>query len=122
MFLYIITIDLFYQQAGDAKKPYLAQYSAVVEDSPVITSWISMKINILIKNIPKPLNIHFNTFLIELFLANVANINNRDCILFYLIIIVHFSKCQQILLRLLSTQVFSNGCECYSLTPIENIR
>ncbi|MCJ7637946.1 MAG: hypothetical protein MUO21_10695 [Nitrososphaeraceae archaeon] len=33
-----------YQHAGDAKNPYLAQYSAVVEDSPVITSWISMKI------------------------------------------------------------------------------
>ena len=96
MFLFIITIYLFYQQAGDAKNPYLAQYSAVVEDSPVITSWKSMKINILIKNIPKPLNTHFNTFLIELFLANVGNIINRDCILFYLIIIVHFSKCNQI--------------------------
>jgi hypothetical protein len=69
-----------YQHAGDAKNPYLAQYSAVVEDSPVITSWISMKINILIKNIPIPLNIHFNTFLIEFFLANVANIINNDCI------------------------------------------
>jgi hypothetical protein len=74
MFLVRITIYLFYQQAGDAKNPYLAQYSAVVEDSPVITSWISMKINILIKNIPKPLNTHFNTFLIEFFLASVDNI------------------------------------------------
>ena len=63
-----------YQHAGDAKNPYLAQYSAVVEDSPVITSWISMKINILIKNIPKPLNTNFNTFLIEFFLASVDNI------------------------------------------------
>ena len=92
-----------YQHAGDAKNPYLAQYSVVVEDSPVITSWISMKINILIKNIPKPLNIHFNTFLIEFFLANVVNIINRDCILFYLIIIVQCSKCTEILLRLKST-------------------
>ena len=63
-----------YQHAGDAKNPYLAQYSAVVEDSPVITSWISMKINILIKNIPKPLNTNFNTFLIEFFLASLDNI------------------------------------------------
>ena len=77
MFLFIIIIYLFYQQAGDAKNPYLAQYSAVVEDSPVITSWISMKINILIKNIPKPLNTHFNPFLIEFFLASVDNIVKR---------------------------------------------
>ena len=63
-----------YQHAGDAKNPYLAQYSAVVEDSPVITSWISMKIKILIKNIPKPLNTNFNTFLIEFFLASMDNI------------------------------------------------
>jgi hypothetical protein len=27
-----------YQQSGDAKKPYLAQYSVVVEDSPVSIS------------------------------------------------------------------------------------
>ena len=27
-----------YQQSGDTKKPYLAQYSEVVEDSPVIKS------------------------------------------------------------------------------------
>jgi hypothetical protein len=27
-----------YQQSGDAKNPYFAQYSAVVEDAPVIAS------------------------------------------------------------------------------------
>ena len=43
MFLYIITIDLFYQQSGDAKNPYLAQYSAVTEDSPVRVSWTRIK-------------------------------------------------------------------------------
>jgi hypothetical protein len=26
---------IYYQQSGDAKKPYLAQYSAVCEDTPV---------------------------------------------------------------------------------------
>jgi hypothetical protein len=31
-------IYLFYQQSGDAKMPYLAQYSVVVEDSPVSIS------------------------------------------------------------------------------------
>jgi hypothetical protein len=31
-------IYFFYQQSGDAKKPYLAQYSVVVEDSPVSIS------------------------------------------------------------------------------------
>ncbi|HYY71626.1 MAG TPA: hypothetical protein VE595_04375 [Nitrososphaeraceae archaeon] len=29
------SIYLFYQQSGDAKKPYFAQYSAVCEDAPV---------------------------------------------------------------------------------------
>ena len=28
-------ITFYYQQSGDAKKPYLAQYSAVCEDTPV---------------------------------------------------------------------------------------
>jgi hypothetical protein len=37
------------QQSGDAKKPYLAQYSAVLEDSPVIKSCIVIKTNIVIK-------------------------------------------------------------------------
>ena len=66
----------FYQQSGDAKKPYFVQYSDVVEDSPVITSYTSMKINILIKNIPKPLNTHFNAFLKEFFLTSLDNIIN----------------------------------------------
>ena len=29
---------IYYQQPGDAKNPYLAQYSAVTEDSPVRVS------------------------------------------------------------------------------------
>ena len=29
---------IYYQHSGDAKKPYFAQYSAVVEDTPVIAS------------------------------------------------------------------------------------
>ena len=46
-----------YQQAGNAKKPYLAQYSAVLEDSPVIKS-CSVKINnIPTNNILNPGNI-----------------------------------------------------------------
>jgi hypothetical protein len=77
-----------YQQSGDAKKPYFVQYSAVVEDSPVKTSWTKMNNNILIKKIPKLLNSHFNAFLIEFFLASVDNIIKSDCILFYSIIIV----------------------------------
>ena len=33
-------ISYYYQQPGDAKKPYLAQYSAVVsEDAPVNASY-----------------------------------------------------------------------------------
>jgi hypothetical protein len=32
------TYLFYYQQSGDAKKPYFVQYSAVVEDSPIITS------------------------------------------------------------------------------------
>ena len=58
--------EIFYQQPGDAKKPYLEQYSAVVEDSPVSISWTTMKTNILIKNILKPLKANFNVFLIGL--------------------------------------------------------
>ena len=41
--------EIFYQQPGDAKKPYLAQYSAVAEDSPVNVSWTRIKNNIPIK-------------------------------------------------------------------------
>ena len=46
---------LLYQQSGDAKKPYLAQYSAVTEDLPVRVSWTRIKNNIAIKNRLKPL-------------------------------------------------------------------
>jgi hypothetical protein len=35
LFIFLFT---FYQQSGDAKKPYLAQYSAVADDSPVRVS------------------------------------------------------------------------------------
>jgi hypothetical protein len=81
----------FYQQSGDAKKLYFEQYSAVCEDTAVrvITN---MKTNIAIKNILDPLNIHFNVFLIEVFLVRTDNIINLDCILFYIIIIIHYSK------------------------------
>ena len=44
-------IYLLYQHSGDAKTPYLAQYSAVVsEDAPVNASNTTMKNNIRIKN------------------------------------------------------------------------
>jgi hypothetical protein len=39
--MYILTglsLNNIYQQSGDAKNPYLAQYSAVAEDSPVNVS------------------------------------------------------------------------------------
>ena len=36
--LTLTSIYLFYQQSGDAKKPFLAQYSAVTGDSPVRVS------------------------------------------------------------------------------------
>ncbi len=35
---YTIIPIYFYQQPGDAKKPYFVQYSAVWEDAPVIES------------------------------------------------------------------------------------
>ena len=38
-----------YQHSGDAKKTYFAQYSAVVEDTPGIASWITIKNNKEIK-------------------------------------------------------------------------
>ena len=64
-----ITIVTFYQQPGDAKKPYFAQYSDVVcEDAPVKASHSIIKNNIAIKDIAKPLNIHCNTFVMEVFL------------------------------------------------------
>jgi hypothetical protein len=85
-----LSFNNIYQQWGDAKNPYFAQYSADVwENAPVITSWTNMKINILIKNILKPLNTHFNTFLIELFVVIVDNILPLYCLLFYIIIIKH---------------------------------
>jgi hypothetical protein len=50
------------------KRPYLAQYSAVVsEDPPVKASYTTMKNNIAIKNIAKVLNIPFNAFVMEVF-------------------------------------------------------
>ena len=49
-----------YQQPGDAKKPYFAQYSAVAEDSPVSISWTTMKTKIPRNNRLKPLKANFN--------------------------------------------------------------
>ena len=54
----------YYQQSGDAKKPYFVQYSVVVEDSPVRVSWTRIKNNMAIKKKLKPLNNHFKVFLI----------------------------------------------------------
>jgi hypothetical protein len=67
----------YYQQPGETKNPYFVQYSAVLEDSPVIKSCTVMKTNIAIKNILKPLNIHFNAFLIVVFLVVIDNIINQ---------------------------------------------
>ncbi len=39
----IILIPTFYQQSGEAEILYLAQYSGVLENSPVITSCIVIK-------------------------------------------------------------------------------
>jgi hypothetical protein len=75
------------QQSGDAKKPYLVQYSVVCEDKPVTESWTNMNTNKAIKIILNPLNIHFNAFLTEVFLARVDNIIiNQDIFLFYIIL------------------------------------
>jgi len=70
-----------YQQAGEARIPYLAQYSAVCEDAPVKESWANMKTTIAIKDTLTPLNIHFNAFLIEVFLDITDNviIDSEDC-------------------------------------------
>jgi hypothetical protein len=35
---FILNSEIFYQQSGDAKKPYFVQYSAVAEDSPFSVS------------------------------------------------------------------------------------
>jgi hypothetical protein len=68
----------FYQQPGDAKKPYLAQYSAVVsDDAPVDASNTILKNNIPIKNRLKPLKTNFNVFLTEFFLLIGKYIFNR---------------------------------------------
>jgi hypothetical protein len=68
----------FYQQPGDAKKPYLAQYSAVVSDeAPVDASNTILKNNIPIKNRLKPLKTNFNAFLTEFFLLIGKYIFNR---------------------------------------------
>jgi hypothetical protein len=64
-----------YQQPGDAKNPYFAQYSVVVsEDAPVNASNTTMKNNMPIKNKLNPLKANFNAFLIELFLVIEDNI------------------------------------------------
>ena len=67
-FFFYFNSGIFYQQSGDAKKPYLEQYSAVVEDSPVIKSWTAMKNNIPINIKLNPPNTYFKIFLIEFFL------------------------------------------------------
>ncbi len=66
-------IDLFHQQSGDTKNPYLAQYSAVVsEDAPVKASDKTMKNNMPIKNRLNPLKANFNAFAIDFFFP-IAN-------------------------------------------------
>ena len=51
---------LFYQHLDDAKKPYLAQYSAVVsEDAPVNASYTTIKNNMPIKDRLNPLRAKF---------------------------------------------------------------
>jgi len=92
-YVYILSGLFFnniYQQSGDAKKPYLAQYSADVwEDAPVIISWTNMKINIIIKNILKPLNTNFN-ILITLVVVIVDNIIN---LILYLVLYNYYKTC-----------------------------
>ena len=67
----------YYQQPGDAKKPYLAQYSGVVSEvAPVKASYTTMKTNMPIKNRLNPLNANFSTFLIEYFFSIVDYIAN----------------------------------------------
>jgi hypothetical protein len=63
LYFFGVTYFSFYQHLGDAKKPYLAQYSAVVsEDAPVNASYTT------IKNRLNPLKVNFNDFAIEFFL------------------------------------------------------
>ncbi|HYJ02385.1 MAG TPA: hypothetical protein VEW92_09245 [Nitrososphaeraceae archaeon] len=74
----VLTVVSFYQQPGDAKKAYLAQYSGVVSDvAPVKASYTTMKTNILIKNRLNPLNSNFKILLIEFFLPIADYIANR---------------------------------------------
>ena len=61
-------IIFYYQQPGDAKSPYLAQYSAVIEDSPVIKLCTVIKNNTAIKKILKPVKTNFNIFFIKIIL------------------------------------------------------
>ena len=62
----------------DAKNPYLAQYSAVeLEFVPVKVSYTTIKNNIPIKNILKPLNTNFKILLTGLFLLIADCITNR---------------------------------------------
>jgi hypothetical protein len=69
LYFFGVTYFSFYQHLGDAKKPYLAQYSAVVsEDAPVNASYTTIKNNIPIKNRLNPLKVNFNDFAIEFFL------------------------------------------------------
>ena len=69
---------LFYQQPGDAKKPYLAQYSGVVSEvAPVKASYTTIKTNMPIKNRLNPLKAYFNAFLIEYFFSIAYYIANR---------------------------------------------
>ena len=67
----------YYQQPGDAKKPYLAQYSGVVSEvAPVKAPYTTMKTNMPIKNKLNPLNAYFSIFLIEYFFSIVDYIAN----------------------------------------------
>jgi len=55
----------YYQQLGDAKKPYLPQYSGVASEvAPVKASYTTMKTDIPIKNRLNPLKANLNDFLI----------------------------------------------------------
>ncbi|MDW0149741.1 MAG: hypothetical protein QOK89_05100, partial [Nitrososphaeraceae archaeon] len=65
-----------YQQSGDAKTLYFAQYSAVVEDSPVITPCTVIINNIPTKTMLKPLKTSSEILLIELFLLIADCIDN----------------------------------------------
>jgi hypothetical protein len=66
LFNKVLTVVTFYQQSGDAKKPYFVQYSAVVSEvAPVKASYTTIKNNMPIKNRLNPLNSHFKILLIE---------------------------------------------------------